>query len=128
MRFSTWSSSFGRRGAGRGFAAFGSAARAAGASDRRLLALAHEIRPAAVGRAKAEVLDRDDPIRHRVEHGAVVRDEEHGAGKGLERRLERLAALEVEMVRRLVEHEQVRSGRDDERQSEPPSLAARRAR
>ncbi len=124
MRFSTWSSSFGRRGAGRGFAAFGTAQSAGRRLDRGLLPLAHEIRPTAVGGAETEVLDRDDPIRHRVEDRAVVRDEEHGAGIGLERRLEGLAALEVEMVRRLVEHEQVRPGRDDERQREATPLAA----
>ena len=45
-------------------------------------------------------------------------------GKASQRRLERLAALEVEVVRRLVEHEQVRAARDDEREREPPPLAA----
>ena len=37
----------------------------------------------------------------------------------------RFAALEVEMVRRLVEDEEVRAARDDECQREPPALAAR---
>ena len=126
MRFSTWSSSLGRRRAGRGFATFGSAAR--GSAVHSALALAHEIRPAAVGRAKAEVFPRYDVVRHGVEDSPVVRDEKDGSRKRLERRLERLAALEVEVIRRLVEHEEVRPGRDDERQREPPSLAARRAR
>ena len=49
-------------------------------------------------------------------------------GKRLERRLERLAALEVEMVRRLVEDEQVRARGDDEREREPAPLAAREHR
>ena len=60
----------------------------------------------------------------RVEHGPVVRDEQHRAGEGLERGLERLAALQVEMVRRLVEHQEVRARSDDERERQPPPLAA----
>ncbi len=64
-------------------------------------------------------------MRDRVEHGPVVRDEQHRAREGLECGLERLAALEVEVVRRLVEHEEVRAGGDDEREREPPPLAAR---
>ncbi len=46
-------------------------------------------------------------------------------GNACERRLERLAALEVEVVRRLVEHEQVGAARDDEREPQPAPLAAR---
>ena len=52
-------------------------------------------------------------------------DEQHRPRERLERGLERLAALEVEVVRRLVEHEEVRAARDDEREREPPPLAAR---
>ena len=63
-------------------------------------------------------------MRDRVEQRAVVRDEQHRAGERLERGLERLAALEVEMVRRLVEDEEVRARRDDDREREPPPLAA----
>ena len=65
------------------------------------------------------------PLRDRVEQRAVVRDEQHRAGERVERRLERLAALEVEVVRRLVEDEEVRARGDDEREREPPPLAAR---
>ena len=57
-----------------------------------------------------------------------MRDEQHRAGERLERRLERLAALEVEVVRRLVEHEQVRARGDDERERETSPLAAREHR
>ncbi|HZE28534.1 MAG TPA: ATP-binding cassette domain-containing protein [Gaiellaceae bacterium] len=42
----------------------------------------------------------------------------------IKRLLEGLAALQVEMVRRLVEHEEVRAGGHDERQREAPPLAA----
>ena len=55
-------------------------------------------------------------------------DEQDRAGKRVERGLERLATLEVEMVRRLVEQEQVRARGDDEREREPPALAAREHR
>ena len=53
-----------------------------------------------------------------------MRDEQHRPRERVQRGLERLAALEVEMVRRLVEHEEVRAGSDDERKREPPPLAA----
>ena len=55
-----------------------------------------------------------------------MRDEQHRPGKRLERRLERLARLEVEVVRRLVEHEEVRARRD--RRSRARAAGARRPR
>ena len=45
-------------------------------------------------------------------------------GERLERGLERLAALQVEVVGRLVEHEQVRAGGDEQRERESTALAA----
>ena len=45
-------------------------------------------------------------------------------GERLERGLERLARLEVEVVRRLVEDEEVRARGDDVREREPAPLAA----
>ncbi len=77
-----------------------------------LLAPPQHLGPAAVVGVQLAVLDRERPLGDRVEQRAVVRDEQHGARERLERRLERLAALEVEMVRRLVEHEEVRARRD----------------
>ena len=53
-----------------------------------------------------------------------MRDEEDGSGKRLERRLERLAALEIEVVRRLVEDEEVGPRCDEKREREPPPLAS----
>ena len=53
-----------------------------------------------------------------------MRDEQDRPREGLERSFERLAALEVEMVRRLVDNEEVRARRNDERQCESPPLAA----
>ena len=96
-----------------------------GSATRWLRAsLAHQVGPAAVVRAERAVLDRDDPVGHGVEQRAVVRDEEHRPRERLERGLERLAALEVEVVRRLVEDEEVRARRDEQREREPPPLAA----
>src|SRR4051812_47416095 len=51
--------------------------------------------------------------------------EQHRARERFERGLQRLAALEVEMVRRLVEHEEVRARRDYEREREPPPFPTR---
>src|SRR5207244_6451425 len=69
--------------------------------------------------------DRQRPLRDRVEESSVVRDKEHRSGERFERSFERLAALEVEMVRRLVDDEEVRSRRNDEREGQPAALAAR---
>src|SRR5579884_3731356 len=73
---------------------------------RDLLALPHHLRPAAGVGDDAAVLDRERPACDRVEERPVVGDEQHRARERLERRLERLAALDVEVVRRLVEHEE----------------------
>ncbi len=76
----------------------------------------------------ASLLDGEQPVRDGVEQRAVVRDEQHRPGKRLERDLERLARFEVEVVRRLVEHEEVRARGDDDREREPAPLAAREHR
>ena len=79
--------------------------------------------PAVVGAQRA-VLDGERALGDCVEYGAVVGDEQHRAGKGFQRLLERLPALEVEVVRRLVEHEEVRARGDEQREREAPALAA----
>jgi hypothetical protein len=94
---------------------------------RRLLALASpadELCPAAVVGPQRFVLDGERPLGDRVDQRAVVRHEENRPGERLERGLERLAALEVEVVRRLVEEEEVRARSDEKCESEAPSLAA----
>ena len=91
-----------------------------------LLAAAQHLGPAAVVGAQLAVLDRERPLGDRVEQRAVVRDEQHGARERVERRLERLAALEVEVVRRLVEDEEVRAGRHGHARAR--AAAARRPR
>ena len=54
-----------------------------------------------------------------------MRDEEHRSRKALERRLERLPRVEVEVVRRLVEDEEVRARGDEDGEAQPPPLPAR---
>src|SRR5689334_12147733 len=81
--------------------------------------------PAAVVGVDRLSLDRKQALRDRVEKRAVVRDQEHRSRKRVERGLEGLAALEVEVVRRLVEYEEVGAGGHDERQRQPPPLTAR---
>ena len=52
-------------------------------------------------------------------------DQQHRAVERAQRRLERLAALEVEVVGGLVEHEHVGARLHEHGQREPPALAAR---
>ena len=122
------SSSLGLCRAGRGFV-FGSrgfasrtATSAVGCRGRPCARL-HEIGPATVVGVECLLLDCDRAIGDRVEQGAVVRDEQYRARERLERRLERLAALQVEVVGRLVEDEQVRARCHDDGEREPAPLA-----
>ena len=94
---------------------------------RPLLAHAHVLGPAADVGVQRPVLDRDRARADRVEQRAVVGDEQQRAREGLQRRLERLAALEVEVVRRLVEDEHVGARLDEHGEREPPALAAAQA-
>src|SRR5690349_14089873 len=54
-----------------------------------------------------------------------MRDQQDRAGERLERCLQRLAAFQVEVIRRLVDDEEVRTGRDDEGEREASPLTAR---
>src|SRR5262245_53219918 len=71
------------------------------------------------------VLEDDGAGADRLEQSAVVRDEDHRPLVLGKRVLERLAALEVEVVGRLVEDQDVGAGGDEDRQREAPLLAAR---
>ena len=93
-----------------------------------LVAPADVLGPAAVVAADSRVLECERPLGDRVDERAVVRDEQDRPGKRFERGFERLARLEVEVVRRLVEHEEVRARGDDVREREPAPLAAREHR
>jgi hypothetical protein len=61
----------------------------------------------------------------RLEKPAVVGDQDHGGVDRLELTLEPLEALHVQMVRRLVEEQQVRIARERPRERGPGQLAAR---
>ena len=99
---------------------------AAGAGARRALGDRLEVVVVvAVAQHDAPVLDARGVRRDGVDQRAVVRDEHDGALVGVERLLERLARLDVEVVRGLVEHEQVGAAGDERREREPPALAAR---
>src|SRR3954470_25047788 len=61
----------------------------------------------AVEVAEMRTIEPPDACRHLAQEGAIVADQQHGALVLLERVLERLDVLDVEMVRRLVEDQQV---------------------
>src|SRR4051794_21661473 len=88
-----------------------------------LLAQPRVLAPSADVGVQPVVLDRDRARPDRVEQRAVVRDEQDRALEAVQRVLERLARLEVEVVRRLVQDQDVRARRDDDRQRQPPALA-----
>ena len=74
--------------------------------------------------AQLAVLADDRAAADRLQQGAVVGDEDDRALEGDQRVLERLAALDVEVVGGLVEDQDVGAGGDQDRQREPPLLAA----
>ena len=102
--------------------------RRGGDSPARLALLAHArvLRPAADVGAQRVVLDGDGARADGVEQRAVVGDEQQRARRSaLQRVLERLAALEVEVVRRLVE-DRARWRRDADEDRQRRAAGARR--
>ena len=91
-----------------------------------LLAQPRVLGPAALVAGQPAVLERDRARADRVEQGAVVGHQQHGAVEGAQRVLERLAGVDVEVVGRLVEDQHVGAGLDEHGQRQPPPLAARR--
>ncbi len=100
-------------------------ARRRGRGGGRVLARPQQVRVAADPHDRAAVLDRQRVGRDGVDQGAVVRDHHHGPVVGLQGRLERLAALGVQVVGGLVEHEQVAAARQQADQAQPAPLTAR---
>ena len=72
--------------------------------------------------------DDPEPLADALEQAPVVRDDDDGRRGLAEERLERLAGRDVEVVRRLVEEQQVRLADADERELQPRALAARQVR
>src|SRR6478736_2780585 len=72
---------------------------------------------------RGTVLDHQGSLSETVEQMPVVRDQEHRPGEGVERRLDALPRGDVEMVRRLVEHEQIRARDQELRERHADALA-----
>ena len=89
------------------------------------LPAAYVLGPAAVVGVDARLFDRERAAGYGVQQRSVVRDKQESAGESVERLLERFAALEVEMIRRLVEDEEIRARRNDQREREPAAFSAR---
>src|SRR5262249_20944425 len=90
-----------------------------------LLAGPQVLPPPAPAGGQRPILDRRRAGTDSIQQRAVVGDEQQRALERLQRRLQRLAALQVEMVRRLVQDQDVRARVDQDRQRQPPPLAAR---
>ena len=91
---------------------------------QHLAAIVVEI--AVVGRDRA-VRHHPQPVGAGVDQVAVVADHDHGAGKFVDRLGERGAAVDVEMVGRLVENDQLRAEERRKPEQQPRLLAARQA-
>ena len=79
---------------------------------------------AVIGRNGA-VGDQPQPVGAGLDQVAVMADQDDGARKVVDRLGERRAAVDVEMVGRLVEDEEMRAGESREPQQQPRLLAAR---
>ena len=77
------------------------------AQDRAFVYVRRRSTPAQAKRVAA--LELEDPLRHVVEEVPVVGDRHDGAGVVLQEPLQPVDALRVEMVRRLVEQQEVRT-------------------
>ena len=73
----------------------------------------------------AAAIELEDPAGHVVEEVAVVRDRDHGAPVLGQEALEPRDGLGVEVVRRLVEQQQVGGGEEEPAERHAPPLAAR---
>ena len=89
---------------------------------RPLPLLPKVIGPAAVGADDLVQADFDDPVGNPFKEVAVVGDEEHRAREAGDRSFEGLAAGDVQVVRRFVEHEEVGLVEEEERQGEAACL------
>ena len=70
------------------------------------------------------VADQPEPVGAGLDQMPVVRDQDHGAGIVVDRLDQRGAAVDVEMVGRLVEDEEMRPGEGREPEQQPRLLAA----
>jgi len=103
-----------RRGAGIGGQARG----------EPLLAHARVLRPAPLVAVQRALLDGHRSRADGVQQGAIVRDQQDGAGERAQRILERLPALEVEVVGGLVEEQDVAPPEEDTGHLHPAPLTS----
>ena len=89
-----------------------------------LVLLAQERGVVARPRREAPAVDLDDAGGEALEEGAIVRDEHHGARIVGEEVLQPGDCVDVEMVRRLVEQQDVRLRHQRPREQDPPAPAA----
>ena len=89
-----------------------------------LVACEVALEPEPLGRVLLVALVGEDVRRHPVEEPPVVRDDDGAAGEVEQRVLERAERLDVQVVGRLVEEQQVAALLEGERQVEPVALAA----
>src|SRR5207244_3943590 len=73
----------------------------------------------------AVAFEADDPVGDLPEEGAVVAHDERGARRGGERILEHAERREIEVVRGLVEHDEVPAAPQHLRELDTRALAAR---
>ena len=111
-----------RRASPRG--GFAARSRAVALSPRSRQHAAPVVVEVAVERRHLAVGDQPQPVGAGVEQMAVVRHQDHGAGIVVDRLDQRRAAVDVEMVGRLVEDEQVRAAEGREPEHQPRFLAA----
>ena len=67
-------------------------------------------------------IDQHQAIRRQLDHVAIVADQDDGAGIVVERLHQGLARIDVEVVGRLVQDQEVRCLARDQRQREAPHL------
>ncbi len=68
--------------------------------------------------------DFDDALHYRVQHGAVVRDDDKGVRRTGEIAFEPLARLDVEVILRFIEQQQIGLFEQHKREHEPRPLSA----
>ena len=76
--------------------------------------------------ARRAAIDQDQPVGGQFDHVTIVADQDHRTRIGIERLDQRLARIDIQVVGRLVEDEEMRRIARDQREREPRALAAAR--
>src|SRR5439155_26197052 len=83
----------------------------------------HEVAVVAGVDLRVSVLDEDDVLGHAIDEVTIVRDDDQSAGESLQRFFERLAGVDIEMIRRLIEEHQVSAEGHDFRERQPSAFS-----